>query len=255
MEGHFGRLRVWAVRRPVTSFYLLASVLTCSAAAARIGQRSVRRWGATPSEAAGPLPGDDLILEGTNAATYAVTVNAPPEYVWPWIAQLGRGRAGFYTYTWIENALGADIHNLYRIDPSLPRLRVGDRVWLTPELYLGRLPGQFWTVRLIDEDHALVLEQRPPDNPSQGTWALVTQADGAGGTRLLSRKRNPQPVGLPSVIGDVFWLVGAFLMEQKMLRTIRRLAESEAHRRLIERTANVEATAGSFNGGARGTAS
>jgi hypothetical protein len=56
--------------------------------------------------------------------------------------QIGRGRAGFYTYTWLENFIGADIHNNDYIDPKLQTLEVGDRIWLTPEHYLGRLPGQ-----------------------------------------------------------------------------------------------------------------
>ena len=86
------------------------------------------------------LPGDDLIPNGRTTATNAITIAAPPEDVWPWIVQIGRGRAGFYTYTWIENLLGADIHNLDRIDPQLQEHRVGDRIWLTPEKYLGRLP-------------------------------------------------------------------------------------------------------------------
>ena len=78
--------------------------------------------------------------------TNAVTVAAPPQRVWPWIPQIGRGRAGFYTYTWLENVIGADIHNLDRIDPALQNLAVGDRIWLTPERYLGRVPGQAWRV-------------------------------------------------------------------------------------------------------------
>ena len=82
----------------------------------------------------------------------------------------GRGRAAASTPTpWIENLLGADIRNLDRVDPRLQTVRAGDRIWLTPENYLGRLPGQYWRVRSVEPEHSLVLEQRLPDNPTAGT--------------------------------------------------------------------------------------
>jgi hypothetical protein len=112
------------------------------------------RWGATDDELRRHLPGDDLIAGSRPTVTNVVTVDAPPEQVWPWIVQIGRGRAGFYTYTWIENLLGADIHNLDRIDPNLQALAIGDRIWLTPDPYLGRLPGQAWRVRGVDHSRS-----------------------------------------------------------------------------------------------------
>jgi len=106
------------------------------------------RRGATSTEVARHLAGDDVIPGGRATATNAVTIDAAPAAVWPWIVQMGRGRAGFYTYFWIENLLGADIHNLDRIEPAFQTLGEGDRVWLTPERYLGR-PGQYWQVRQV----------------------------------------------------------------------------------------------------------
>jgi hypothetical protein len=86
--------------------------------------------------------------------------------------RIGRGRGGFYTYTAIERLLGAEIVNLDRIDPSLQSIKPGDRIWMTPERYLGRLPGQFWRVRQVQPVRALVLERKPPESPQapSGRW-------------------------------------------------------------------------------------
>ena len=100
-------------------------------------------WGTTASEGVRELPGDEL-LPLAGGTTYAITIAVPPQEVWQWLVQIGRGRGGLYTYTAIERLLGADISNLDRIDPSLQTLKPGDRIWMTPETYLGRLPGQFW---------------------------------------------------------------------------------------------------------------
>jgi hypothetical protein len=88
------------------------------------------------------LAGDDVDPGVRPTVTNAVSVAAPPQRVWPWLAQIGRGRAGFYTCTWFENLIGADIQNLDRIDPALQNLAVGHRIWLTPERYLAACPGR-----------------------------------------------------------------------------------------------------------------
>lgn len=67
----------------------------------------------------------------------ALTVNAPPKRVWPWIMQIGRDRGGFYSYTWLENLIGADIHNIYHLLPGLPDRQPGDTVWMAPPEKLG----------------------------------------------------------------------------------------------------------------------
>jgi hypothetical protein len=84
-------------------------------------------WGTTASERARELHGDELLPAGRSTA-YAITIAAPPQEVWPWLVQIGRGRGGFYTYTAIERLLGADVANVDRIDPSLQTLEPGDRI-------------------------------------------------------------------------------------------------------------------------------
>ena len=116
-------------------------------AASVVSRRWHRTWGADDREAHEPLPGDELVPEAELQTTRAITIAASPAEVWPWLVQMGQGRGGLYTYEWIENALGAQIHNLDRIDPALQALRVGDRIRLTPEVYLGRIPGQYYLVK------------------------------------------------------------------------------------------------------------
>jgi hypothetical protein len=159
------------------------------------------------------------------STTYAITIAVPPQQVWPWLVQIGRGRAGFYTYTAVERLLGADITNLDRIDPRLQTLEPGDRIWMTPERYLGRLPGQFWGVRQVLPGRALVLERKPPESAQRAIWSLVLEPSAGGMTRLLDRHRSEPRAGLAGSLSDAFWLVGAFLMERGMLRGIKARAE------------------------------
>ena len=94
-------------------------------------------WGATGEERDATLAGDDLIPNPDLVATRAITVHAPPDQVWPWLAQLGQGRGGFYTYDVLENLVGCDIHSADRVVPEWQDIKVGDQVKLHPEVGLG----------------------------------------------------------------------------------------------------------------------
>jgi hypothetical protein len=72
----------------------------------------------TAAERQMALPGDDLNPPGAGLTTQAITIHEPPEVVWQWLVQVGQDRAGFYTYTWLENLLGSDIHNTDEIRPE-----------------------------------------------------------------------------------------------------------------------------------------
>src|SRR5262245_61191325 len=76
------------------------------------------RWGATAEEVTETLPGDDLVADPKTQATHAVTIDAPPEAVWPWLVQIGQDRAGFYSYTWLEDLFGCRMRNTYRVVPE-----------------------------------------------------------------------------------------------------------------------------------------
>ncbi|WP_254521437.1 hypothetical protein [Natrinema caseinilyticum] len=196
-----------------------------------------RRWGTTDGEARAALPGDDLLPDATDQVTHAIEIDASAEAVWPWLVQLGQDRGGFYSYDWLENAVGADIHNADRIVPEYQDLVEGDIVRLAPEDYPGSSPESAPEVALLESGRALVL--RPPGESPAWTWAFVLESVDEGTTRLLARMRsNPRrsTIGpfasvpaLQRVANYLFWEPAHFVMERGMLRGIKRRAERMEH--------------------------
>src|SRR5512142_2968459 len=86
-------------------------------------------WGSTAAERQMALPGDELHRNSTGHTTKAITINAPPDVIWQWLVQIGQDRAGFYSYTWLENLLGVDIHNTNEIRPEGQHVAAGGRAW------------------------------------------------------------------------------------------------------------------------------
>src|SRR3954447_10338800 len=140
-----------------------------------------RRWylgyGATAEEVAGVLPGDDLLPRPDLVSTRAVTIEAAPSTVWPWLVQMGSGRGGAYTYDWIENLLGLDMHSADRILPQFQDLAVGD------VLPMGN-GGAGMRVEICDAPRTLVFRSEG------GQWVWIfSLSEESGGTRLISRNR------------------------------------------------------------------
>ncbi len=175
-------------------------------------RRPVLTWGATDEEANGPLEGDELLPDSDGCSTRAISINAPPEAVWPWLAQMGPSpRGGVYTYDWIENLLGLDIHSVDRILPEFQDPRLGDSISLGDNrMEIARL------------DPGSVLSFRSGDG--NWVWSFVLRREGDG-TRLISRNRFRLPT-LASRIGILPMEPGSLVMERKMLYGIRRRAES-----------------------------
>jgi hypothetical protein len=109
MDKHFMR-RLAALFAATTGSYLL------------VVRPWMRRWGATDAEFTQSLPGDDVIAHPNYAITHAVTISAPPAAVWPWLVQMGQGRGGLYSYDWLENLIGLNIHSVDRIIAELQQL-------------------------------------------------------------------------------------------------------------------------------------
>ena len=178
------------------------------------------RWGATPAEVQLPLLGDELVPHPTIARTKAVTIQAPPEAVWPWLIQLGQDKAGLYSYELIENRLLAcDIHNSERIVPEWQQLQVGDLVRLYPKDRQGPPP---YTVAAVEPRTALVLGHPEPGGQWFDTWQFALLPVEGGGTRLIHRVRAKS---MGAWDGLHF---GYFSMERAMVLGIKQRAEKLA---------------------------
>jgi len=192
-------------------------------------------WGATDTELHRVYPGDQLAPGVLSVATRAITINAPPAQVWPWIVQIGEDRAGFYSYTWLENLVLADMHNAERINPQWQTRQVGDTVWLTSK---DRYHGTARTlVAMYEPGHAMVLVS-PPDYeklvkrgpPIDGAWSFILEPEGENASRLIMRTRG-RSTGLFKRAFDYFVFDPAhFIMERGMLLGIKRRAERFSRR-------------------------
>ena len=187
-----------------------------------------RRWGATHGEVHERLPGDDLVPDA-DEITRAITIDAPAGEVWPWLVQLGQGRGGFYSYDFLENLVGADIHNADRILPEFQDLEVGDTVRLAPADYVLQSPDSALDVAVLDDEQALVI--RSPYEPPNFSWAFVLEPVDEGTTRFIVRSRGREPESALSWVGNRLLLEPIhFVMERRMLQGIKKRAEKTSER-------------------------
>jgi hypothetical protein len=178
---------------------------------ARLLRRHILTWGATDAEAAARLPGDELLEEADGVATRAIEIEAPPAAVWPWIAQIGPApRGGAYTYDWIENLLGLDMHSVDRVLPEFQHPQVGDTIGYG---------ANRMRIERVEPEH--VLAWRSEDG--NWVWAFVLEKSG-GSTRLISRNRFRLPT-LAARLGMVPMEPASLVMERKMLLGIKERAE------------------------------
>ena len=192
-------------------------------------------WGATAEEAIVPMAGDDLVEQPDYITTRAITINAAPEAIWPWIVQMGQGRGGFYTYDRLEQFGGADIRSADRIHPELQSLTVGDIVRLSP------VGGP--RVALLDPTRLLVLHDTmdlrtgrsvstdaPATFAMHWTWTYALRAVDTGDTRLLVRTRATFTRRLLCMPASILLLEPVhFIMERGMLLGIKVRAERHQH--------------------------
>lgn len=175
------------------------------------GRRAVLTWGATGTEAAGNLPGDELLPDFDGGSTRAITINAPPEAVWPWLVQIGPApRGGAYTYDWIENLLGLGFHSVDRVLDEYQNPEPGLAI------PFGSNEMRF---ELIDPERTLALRS----SDGNWLWSFNLRRTGTGRTRLISRNRYRLPT-LGARIGMFFLEAGSLVMERKMLTGVRERA-------------------------------
>lgn len=207
-----------------------------AAGAALLALAALRRlwtWGATPSERRRALPGDDLIPTPRLVSTRAIRIAAPPRAIWPWLVQIGWQRAGWYSYDALERLVGAAAfvdgrRSARRVVPELQTLSEGDVIRLGPE------PMPAFRVTEIDPARALVLSGAEGAGGVGASWAFVLEPHGDR-TRLIARFRLTYP---PTLANHAIWgasELAHMIMEQKMLRGIRRRAEASIWRWQRER--------------------
>jgi hypothetical protein len=174
-------------------------------------RRRILTWGATESEAAARMPGDELLSDANGVSTRAITIDAPASAVWPWLAQMGPSpRGGAYTYDWIENLLGLDMHSVDRVLPEFQHPAVGDTLnFGSNQMLLARI------------EHEQVICWRSQD--TNWIWTFVLDEDD-GATRLISRNRFRLPTFVARV-GMLPMEPGSLIMERKMLLGIKERAE------------------------------
>ncbi|MGZ4665839.1 MAG: hypothetical protein ACXV5Q_12595 [Frankiaceae bacterium] len=213
--------RVGQVMLTLAAGYLFVLVAT---------RRYHQHWGASDAEIARSLPGDDLIPASKLDSTHAITVHAPADRIWPWLAQVGYGgRAGFYSYDVLERRFGA--RDINRLRPDMPAPVVGDT--------LPFAPGMPMTVAVVDPPRALVLWQVfsankaiDPTRPWGADhvawrWAFVLERIDVGTTRLLTRMRvDYQPAVKWVACAHLLLEPAHFIMGRRQLLGLRQRAEA-----------------------------
>ncbi len=179
-------------------------------------RRSILTWGATSEEAASRRPGDELLEDADGVSTRTITIDAPAASVWPWLAQMGPSpRGGAYTYDWIENLFGLDMHSATEILPQFQDLEVGDTLPLGSN-------GPRMRVEVLEPERVLAF--RSEDR--RWVWAFALYPQG-GTTRLVSRNRIAAPDASPvtRLVNLLVLEPGSLVMERKMLLGIKQRAE------------------------------
>lgn len=189
------------------------------------------RWGATDEEVAASMPGDELIKQPTFNVTRAATVRARPREIWPWIAQIGFGRAGFYSYDLLDN-LGKP--SAKRIIPELQHIEVG--TWIPMSRKVSQETA--FQVKALEINQWMLWEKAA----STWSWKLVS-LDGDY-TRLIVRLRCRYRWSKPTIVTDLLLMeLGDFPMMRKMLLGIKRRAEGSS----IETTEPAVTRVGPFH--------
>lgn len=172
------------------------------------------RWGATDSEVRQSLPGDDLVARASYVSTRAIHIDAPPERIWPWLVQVGCGRAGFYSDDLLDNLGHPSAQTLV---PALQGLEVGQLVPMSPR------PTEATAFRVASFAEPRELLWSKPDS----TWAWLLTSTGSG-TRVVTRIRAGHDWRHPAsaLLGVLLLEFGDFAMLRRMLRGIKRRAEA-----------------------------
>jgi hypothetical protein len=173
-------------------------------------------WGATTAVVGTHMAGDDLVAIPNWGVTRAISIDAPPSAVWPWLVQMGYQRGGLYSYDWLDRLFGVlDRPSADSVLPEFQLLSVGDTIPIRNDAG--------WPVAALERERLLVLDIRRPRLHITWSFLLVPTAD--GGTRLVLRCRGYAEPRLTELPFYAFLDVGEFIMSRKMLLGIKARAE------------------------------
>ena len=218
--------RVWSLsfhESPKSiSIYSGVIILGCVLCTWPISKHWLKHWGSHPDEHGKVWPGDRFVSPNDKSYTRAIDIGASAGAVWQWVVQFGLERAGFYSYELLERLGGVPVTNLESIEPTMQSLAVGDEIRLHPNV-----PG-IVVEDLLPERHICSV-QYDADSEARpvGSWSLYIVPTAADKCRLVLRSCL-EPLGERSLlkrVGDALEKPLDFVMEQRMLRTIKRLAE------------------------------
>ncbi len=170
------------------------------------------QWGASDEEAVQTMPGDEIVENPVMTATRAITINAKPSEVWPWLVQMGYGRAGFYSYDLVDNSRR---HSAERIIPELQYLKVGDAIPTSA--------NEGFIVAKIEPERLLLMTIRDKKTDLSVATTLNELEDGS--TRMIVRLRLNYRWGIRRSLYFQLFEPGDFVMMRKMMLSIKRRAE------------------------------
>ncbi|MBI5310141.1 MAG: hypothetical protein HZB14_03785 [Actinobacteria bacterium] len=205
----------------------LAGLASAVAAYALVFRPLMLTWGATEAENAATYPGDDLVEGGERQPVMATTLDAPPSEVWPWLAQMGCDRAGFYSWDRLDNGGRPSAREL---NPDWA-VATGDRIRSTTK------SDHWFDVALADPPHTLILRApmvlpsgrmfdpatESPESFSDSTWAFHLRELPGGRTRLIVGGVARAEPRLPNEVSAwLFWEPVHWVMQTKQFRELRR---------------------------------
>jgi hypothetical protein len=204
-------------RRPLIVAVTLAAVLITYIGLLRPWHS---HWGATAREVSRTLAGDSLVQDPQEVTTRAITIHAWPTHVWPWLAQMGNGRGGLYSYDWLDQLFGVlDGPSSDTLIAQFQGLRAGDTI------PIGGSPG--WPVAIANPNEQLLLDVHQAG--AHVTWAFVLDPVSATETRLIMRVRARLPRSWRLPLQLALLDPAEFLMVRRQLIGVRERAERLAH--------------------------
>ncbi|NNF05453.1 MAG: hypothetical protein HKN21_01705 [Candidatus Eisenbacteria bacterium] len=190
-----------------------------------VSKRWLKDWGSRRAERDRSWFGDQFVSEAKHVYTRAIDIRAPAGFVWPWLVQFGFGRAGFYSYELLERLVGIPVTNVESIQPAMQNLAVGDKVFLHPKAPGIPVASVEPNRRLCFGDPEGAKSTESGNDPAR-SWSMYLEPNPHRGCRLILRgvEARKQETWWRRVLGSLEQSID-FVMEQRMLRTVKRLAE------------------------------